>query len=81
MSLGEETQEYDSTGPDVYSARLVGEVEEGLWGHVSLRTRPVFDLHRLLQSADLLHVSIVLQSLVFGITVVVNLDLRQTEVN
>ena len=60
MPLRQEAQEDDTAGPYIHCTGLIREVKEGLRRHVTLGTRSIFDLHRLLQRADLLDVWVVL---------------------
>ena len=75
MSLREEAQEDDATGPHIHCACLIWKVKEGFRRHVAFGTRSIFNLHRLLQRADLLDVWIVLQGLVLRVSISVDLDL------
>ena len=75
MSLRQEAQEDDSTGPHIHGTCLIGEVKEGLRGHVPFRACSVFYLHRLLKINDLNDLWVVLHGWVARITMLVHLYL------
>ena len=81
MPLRQEAQEDDAAGPYIDRARLVREVEEGLWGHVALGTSSILDFHGFLERADLDDVWVVLHGLFARIAITINFDLRQAKVN
>ena len=79
MSLGQETQKYNSAGPNIYCTSLLRIIEKSLRGHVALSTSPVLNLHLLLHLYNFLH-SFILRQL-FRSTILIYFNFRKSKIN